>query len=149
MAQIVFGVGLAVMAGLIIATQGPVYARMTLGLGGALQTVLLAFSTAVVVLLAVFALSGTALPRLEAIKALPLWVWLGGVMGICVVLMSILAIPRIGVAGYLAAAVAGQLVASLLFDQFGAFGLVQRAVTPGALLGAALVLGGAALIVFR
>ncbi len=139
----------AVLAGAIIAAQGPIYARMTQGLGHPLNTTLLAFATATAVLLGLHLATRTALPALAQIKALPLWVWVGGVLGICVVLLSIAAVPRLGAAGYIVAVIAGQLVASLLFDASGAFGLTLRALSLQAVLGVGLILIGAVLIVWR
>ncbi len=142
-------VALAVLAGIIIAAQGPIYTRMTQGLSHPLNTTLLAFVTASLVLVALHLATRTTLPSLTQIKALPLWVWVGGVLGICVVLLSIAAVPRLGAAGYIVAVIAGQLTASLVFDQLGAFGLSVREVTWQAVFGVALVSVGAALVVWR
>ncbi|MNP55794.1 hypothetical protein D3C76_1504640 [compost metagenome] len=45
-------------------------------------------------------------------------------------------------------ALAGQVVASLLLDHFGWFGLVERQVTMPRVLGALLLIGGVVLIQF-
>lgn len=140
---------LALLAGAIIAAQGPIYTRMTQGLSHPLNTTLLAFATASVVLVLLHLGTGTALPKPSQVRALPLWVWIGGVLGICVVLLSIASVPRLGAAGYIVAVIAGQLVASLVFDQVGAFGLAARPVTLQALAGVALMAGGAALVIWR
>lgn len=143
------GVLAAVLAGVIIAAQGPIYARISEGLGSPLQTTLLAFTTATLVLVVIMLVSRAAWPRLEAIRALPMWVWVGGVLGICVVVLSILAVPRLGVAGYVAMAILGQLAASLVFDRWGVFGLAERAIGWQGMLGASLIAAGAALMLFR
>ncbi len=70
-------------------------------------------------------------------------------VGICVVLLSIAAVPRLGAAGYIVAVIAGQLAASLIFDQTGAFGLETRAITWQAVAGVALIGAGAALVIWR
>lgn len=142
-------VALAVLAGIIIAAQGPIYARMTQGLGHPLNTTLLAFVTASVALVALHLVTRTAFPSLVQVKALPLWVWVGGVLGICVVLLSIAAVPRLGAAGYIVAVIAGQLTASLIFDQSGAFGLGLRPITWQAVAGVALIGAGATLVIWR
>lgn len=142
-------IGLAILAGVIIAAQGPIYARMTQGLGHPLNTTLLAFATASVVLVGLHLVTRTGFPTLTQIKALPLWVWAGGVLGICVVLLSIAAVPRLGAAGYIVAVIAGQLTASLLLDQGGAFGLALRPITLQAVAGMGLIAAGAALVIWR
>jgi transporter family-2 protein len=142
-------VALAVLAGIIIAAQGPIYSRMTQGLSHPLNTTLLAFATATMVLVTLHLVTRTGLPSAAQVKALPLWVWVGGVLGICVVLLSIAAVPRLGAAGYIVAVIAGQLTASLLFDQFGAFGLSYRPITWQALAGVGLIGAGATLVIWR
>lgn len=146
---LISGMSLSLLAGVIIAAQAPIYARISLVLGSPLQTTLLAFSTAVCVLVVMMLVTRTAWPKFEAIGALPVWVWMGGVLGICVVLLSIAAVPKLGHAGYIAAMICGQLVASLAFDRWGAFGLVERGIGWQGVLGAVLIASGAALMVFR
>ncbi len=143
------GLGLSLLAGVIIAAQAPIYTRISDGLGSPLQTTLLAFSTAVCVLVVLMVVTRTDWPRWEAMRALPVWVWIGGVLGICVVLLSIAAVPRLGIAGYIAAMICGQLAASLAFDRWGFFGLAERGVGWQGALGAALIAAGAAMVVFR
>lgn len=133
---------LSFAAGAMVAAQGPVYARMAKGLGGAFQTALTAFATAAAVLFVVSALFGT-LPRLADLKALPLWVWIGGVLGFVIVAISTVAVPRLGAAGYLVALVAGQMVAGAFYDRIGAFALPVRPITPLNWAGLALIVVGA------
>ena len=45
--------------------------------------------------------------------------------------------------------ICGQLAASLVFDRWGAFGLIERGIAWQGALGAALIAAGAALVVFR
>ncbi|WP_375688879.1 DMT family transporter [Pseudooceanicola sp. LIPI14-2-Ac024] len=139
---------LSVLAGALVAAQGPIYARMAHSLGGPLQAVLTAFTSAACVL-ALLALAGGFAPRVDALRAMPVWVWLGGMLGIAVVAISTLAVPRLGAAGYLVALVAGQMVAAALYDRAGAFGLPQRVPSALNLLGLALVVIGALLVTWR
>jgi transporter family-2 protein len=55
--------------------------------------------------------------------------------------------PRIGAAALLALTVLGQLLASLLVDQFGWLGFPLQPISLTKLAGAALLLGGVGLIV--
>jgi len=139
---------LAVLAGALVAAQGPIYARMAQALGGPVQAALTAFVSAACVLVVLASLGGV-LPRAAELRALPLWVWAGGVLGIMVVAISTLAVPRLGAAGYLVALVAGQMLAGALYDRAGAFGLPQRAPSALNLAGLALVVAGALLATWR
>ncbi|WP_160380696.1 DMT family transporter [Pseudooceanicola pacificus] len=139
---------LSFLAGLMIAAQGPIYARTAAGLGGALPATLLAFSIATAALALLVAWRGPV-PRAQALAELPAWVWPGGLIGVCVILVSIQAVPRLGAAGYLVLLVAGQMAGGMLWDRLGAFGLAARPVNWINLLGVALVLAGAVLAVWR
>jgi bacterial/archaeal transporter family-2 protein len=74
------------------------------------------------------------------------WAWSGGVFGASYIAVSILLVPRLGATTFVALLVAGQMMASLAFDNFGWFGLVQRPADPLRIVGAVLLVGGVLLI---
>ena len=148
MPLVVAAFSLAIVAGALVAAQGPIYARMATHLGGPFQTVLTAFAFAACLMLAVAAATG-ALPRAADLRAMPAWVWQGGVLGCVIVAISTLTIPRLGATGYLVALVAGQMVAGAMYDRMGAFGLPVRHLGPVNWLGLGLVVLGAALAIWR
>ena len=59
---------------------------------------------------------------------------------------SIILLPKLGAATLVVSIVTGQMIASLLFDQFGAFGLPQRHIDLPRLIGMAMLIGGVVLI---
>ncbi|MSQ11764.1 MAG: DMT family transporter [Dehalococcoidia bacterium] len=79
----------------------------------------------------------------------PAYLWIGGVFGAVFLVASVLIIPKIGTASFIAFLVAGQLVGSLLLDQVGAFGLPKFEATPVRIIGAALLLVGARLVALK
>lgn len=79
----------------------------------------------------------------------PAWAWLGGLLGASYVASVTLLGPRLGALALLALVLAGQLGAALLVDQAGALGFPRSPVTPLRLLGAALLVVGALLVVRR
>lgn len=83
----------------------------------------------------------------SGLGAVPWWAWLAGAIGVTGMAMMNRAIPAIGVSAGLGALVAAQFVASLIFEHYGLMGSEVRAVTPARLLGAALLVGGAWLLV--
>ena len=72
----------------------------------------------------------------------PPWIWVGGVCGPVVIIMSILCLPPLGSARNMMLACTGQILTGLIIDQFGLFGSQVVKMTPIRTLGAALVLGG-------
>jgi transporter family-2 protein len=77
---------------------------------------------------------------------MPVWVWAGGLIGTSLLVLTLLAVPRIGVTSFVAAVVCGQLVATLAYDHFGAFGMELRPVGPRDMAGVVFLLAGLAMI---
>jgi bacterial/archaeal transporter family-2 protein len=60
--------------------------------------------------------------------------------------LSIITIPKLGGAAYLALLVTGQMIAALAVDHFGWLGVEERPVDLPRMLGVALLIGGVVLI---
>jgi transporter family-2 protein len=73
----------------------------------------------------------------------------GGLMGAVLVSVSLVTVRTLGAGGVVAATVSGQLVVSAILDRFGFLGLERVGLTPGRLLGFALLLAGTALVTAR
>ncbi len=133
---------LASAGGALIAAQGPIYTRMASGLGGPIQAAMLAFAIGTLSLFLISVLTRTPLPQISEMMQVPIWVWAGGLIGVYMVLVSIIAVPKLGVASFMVAVVVGQLAASHLYDHFGVFGLEPRQVSPLNVLGLILMMVG-------
>ncbi len=72
--------------------------------------------------------------------------WTSGVFGAIFIATVILMVPRLGAATVLALIVVGQMLAALLFDHFGMFGLAVHSMSPVRLAGVACLLFGVVLI---
>ncbi|MEY8840491.1 DMT family transporter [Cribrihabitans sp. XS_ASV171] len=137
-----------ILGGALIAAQGPIYARMA-GLLGPVQTAMLAFALGAGALALLLGASGGPLPRREALASVPVWAWAGGLIGVYVVLVSMAAVPRMGVARYMVFVILGQLAAGAAYDRWGAFGMVPRELSAANLAGLVLVALGAGLVMWR
>ena len=126
-------------AGAMIAAQGIVNGRMSAVMGGPVQAALVSFSVGFLVLLTLNLALGHRPPPVAEISAAPWWAWAGGLMGAVVVTLAAAAVPRIGVATYASAFIAGQLTAAVIYDHFGALGQEVREATPSRLIGVALL----------
>ena len=134
------------LAGAMIASQGIINGRMSSVMGGPLQAALISFSVGWLALLMVNLALGHRPPPAAEIAAAPWWAWLGGLMGAVVVTLAAAAVPRIGVATYVSAFIAGQLTAAVLYDHYGVLGQQVREATPVRLLGVACLALGVYLI---
>ncbi|MEM9738736.1 MAG: DMT family transporter [Pseudomonadota bacterium] len=137
---------MAVLAGTMIAAQGVVNGRMALHMGGPLQAAFVSFSVGWMALVALNLVLGNSLNIVGAAQTAPWWAWLGGLMGAVVVTLAAFAVPKIGVATYVSAFIAGQLTAALFYDHFGLLGQTVREVTPLRLLGVLFMGAGVYLI---
>ncbi len=87
-------------------------------------------------------------PSAAALRETPWWNWIGGPLGALIVLAGATLTPRLGAALFIALVVGGQLLCSLLLDHFALMGLSEQPITPGRVLGAALVVVGVLCIKF-
>jgi len=141
-------VALAVLAGFAGSVQVAVMGRF----GGRIGVVeALTFATGVQLLLSltILLVARTGLGGLGGAFRTPVWMWLGGVMGLTVVFAITFAQPRIGATATIGILIAGQLVMGALIDRFGLFGVEQIAISPARLAGIALLGVGAALSLVR
>ncbi|MOA30843.1 hypothetical protein D3C78_1519600 [compost metagenome] len=74
--------------------------------------------------------------------------WAGGAFGVIFISLALVLLPKLGAAGFMALALAGQVVGSLLLDHFGWFGLVERQINLPKLVGVMLLMAGVVLIQF-
>jgi transporter family-2 protein len=132
---------IAFAAGALLPLQALINARLGKQTAGALFASTCSFLVGTLALLAVLLVSRTPIPAVGTLQRLPAWIWLGGVLGAFFVFIATLAIPRIGAATMVALVVAGQMIGALLLDHYGVLQAPQL-VTPGRVLGAAMVLAG-------
>lgn len=86
------------------------------------------------------------LPSAADLRAVPVTAWIGGLIATAYIVAIVFLVPRLGVGTTAVLIIAGQLVAALALDHFGAFGAVQSSMTPTRLIGAGLVLAGAGIV---
>lgn len=81
-------------------------------------------------------------PGAATLRETPWWNWIGGPLGALIVLAGAALTRELGAALFIALVVGGQLLCSLVLDHYALMGLNEQPVTPGRLLGAALVVAG-------
>jgi transporter family-2 protein len=78
------------------------------------------------------------------------WIWVpGGILGIAVLAVLTFAPPRIGAFGTFAVLITGQLLASLVIDSVGLFGMDRVPLSVTRLAGLLLLLAGGILVLRR
>jgi transporter family-2 protein len=145
------GIGLlllAVIAGAVVPFQSAINANLGRGLGHPLWATLASLLVSILVLLPIMLAMRIPLPSVAFISKAPLWMWAGGAFGVCFISLALVLLPKLGASGFMALALAGQVVASLVLDHFGWFGLVQRQVSLPRVLGVVMLMAGVVLIQF-
>ena len=137
---------LACAGGIVLPVQALINARLGVHLGGTIMAALVSFQVGAVALLMLQIAFRCSWSSAAAWSGAPAWAYLGGFLGVLYMLMVIFAVPRLGAGTTSALIIFGQVAASLLLDQFGILSRAAHAASPLRLLGALLLVGGAALV---
>lgn len=76
----------------------------------------------------------------------PWWIWTGGLLGTFFVAGIVILLPKLGVTLAFSLVIAGQMLAAIVFDQFGWMGLAVKEISAGKIAGAILLITGVFLI---
>ena len=134
---------LMLLAGAVSAVQPGVNARLASRIG-LLESAFVSFAGGALCLGAIAGLFGRG--SWKALAGAAPWEVSGGLMGAFYVTCVVLAVPRIGTAAAMAAAIAAQLGAGLFLDSLGAFGFEKLPLATTRVAGVLLLVAGALLV---
>lgn len=137
---------LAVLAGAGLPAQLGVNNQIREMTGSPITAAFISFSTGALALLLYVLILRSPLPTTLQISTTPWWVWTGGVIGVTYIVIGISVAPKIGPAVLFSLVVTGQMLNSLVIDQFGLFGYPVHHISLLRLAGVALLVGGVVLI---
>lgn len=132
--------------GVAVALQPSINGRLAQRIG-IVESSCVSFAVGTLALLLVALLAGEG--SLKQVATARWWELTGGLLGALFVTLTIVAVPRIGTASAMAATITAQLLAGLLLDHFGIFGLRTVPFDGKRALGVALLLAGAGLVFRR
>jgi bacterial/archaeal transporter family-2 protein len=144
--MVIWGYALALAAGVSFVFQQTVNSNLRTELGSAWWAGFVSYLGGTLVMLAVAVMLREPATWSSAVGQGRWLSWTGGVFGAVYIAVSIFLLPRLGAATVIALLVAGQMLGSLAFDQFGLFGLERHAISPLRALGAACLIAGVVLI---
>ncbi len=139
---------MCVVAGLAGSVQVAVMGRFGDRVG-VLEALTFATAIQLVLSLAILVAARAGLGGLGSAFRAPAWMWLGGLMGLVVVLSITFAQPRIGATATIGILIAGQLVMGAAIDRFGLFGVDRIGISVPRAAGIVLLGIGAALSLVR
>jgi len=139
---------LAVLTGAAIAMQPGINNIVALRLGNPFLAALLSFIAGSILLSSVAIALQVQLPTISQLSGLPWWSWFAsGAIGSIAVTASLMVAPRIGASVWISLFIFGQIVLSILLDNFGWFGFPVHPLNFGRAIGAFLLVVGVSLIV--
>lgn len=132
--------------GIAVAIQPSINARLAQKTGF-LEAATISFAVGTLALLLISLLSGQG--SFRRIVEVPWWQLSGGLFGAFFVTMTIVGVPRIGTTAVLSLTLASQLMAGLMMDHYGVFGMRGIPVDGKRIVGVALLLIGVFLVCKR
>ena len=137
---------LALLAGAAIAVQASMNARLGVLLGNSLLGASFAFFSSFLLTLGALVLGARSYPSISVVRAVPVHLWLSGVLSAFGVAMFYYLIPRMGVGAMMSYALTGQIVVAVVASHFGWFELPVRPVDALRIAGVAALISGIVLI---
>jgi len=137
---------LALGAGVSVVTQQLLNSSLRTALGSPAWAGLISYAGGLITMIVAVIALRERVPSWTSVADAPWWAWSGGVFGGAFILLAILLLPSLGAATLFALVIAGQVLAAITLDHFGAFGLTPHPIGTARLLGAALLIAGVVLI---
>jgi len=136
----------ALAGGAVLPIQVALNALLRRYVGEAMQVTFISYLAGTFTSLTICFLAQYSIPTVASLAQTSWWMWIGGCLGTFYVWSTIFATPKIGAALALALAIAGQMVAALFLDHYGAIGLTKYPATPERIAGVVLVVLGVSLV---
>ncbi|MBV4534552.1 DMT family transporter [Pseudomonas sp. BT-42-2] len=132
----------AVLAGAAVPFQAGSNAALGRLLGHPLWAAGVSLLVSLLMLVPALLVMRAPLPQLQSLAQAPWWAWFGGVAGVLYITAALVLTPRLGAAGFIVCVIAGQVLSSLLIDQWGLMGLPERPVNVWRLVGVGMIVLG-------
>ncbi len=136
----------ALAGGAVLPVQVALNTLLRRSVGEPMQVTFISYLAGTLASLAICFLARYPLPTASALTQTSWWMWVGGCLGTLYVWSTIFATPRIGAALALGLTIAGQMIASLFLDHYGALGLTRYAASPIRIAGVVFVILGVSLV---
>jgi len=137
---------LAIVAGAMAPLQAATNNRLAIVVDSPVLSALVSFVIGTLTLLIYIVASGTPLSNLGLMKEAPPVAWIGGVLGAIFVTVTVLLLPKLGVAMTFSLVIAGQMLITLVIDHFGLLGIPVKEISLARILGVLLIVAGTILI---
>ncbi len=138
----------ALAGGAVLPIQVALNSLLKRYVGYPMQVTFISYLAGTLASLAICFLARYPLPNATALTQTSWWMWVGGCLGTFYVWSTIFATPKIGATLAISLAIAGQMIAALFLDHYGAIGLTKYAASPTRIAGVVLVILGVSLVAY-
>lgn len=147
--QLLLLMPLAMGIGIAMTLQTAINTQLREYLYSPLQAALFSFLVGTIVLAILVFFQQVPKPNLHEIVHLPWYMWLGGVLGVYAISLSIYAAPKLGYLTLTGLILFGQIAMSMLIDHFGVLGTEKAPINWQRLLGGVVIFIGVLLTLQR
>ncbi|QWG34284.1 DMT family transporter [Bacillus mycoides] len=137
-----------IMAGMLLAIQIAINGQLGKVLHSSSHAALVSFFVGTITLIIIVGIMDRSYTNIkEPIKqSAPWWIWLGGILGGSYVLINVYLVDQIGNGQTVILTLFGQIIGSLLVEQFGLLNSSENRVTPIQIFGLIVMIAGVFLI---
>jgi transporter family-2 protein len=128
--------------GVLMTLQTAINTQLKEYLYSPIQAAFFSFLIGTIVLACIVLFQSHPKPGLEELTAIPWYLWLGGLLGVYAISMSIYAAPKLGFLALTGLIIFGQIMMSMLVDHFGLLGSEKMPVNWQRLLGGVVIFIG-------
>jgi len=140
---------LAILAGGAIPVQVALNTLLRRYVGEPMQATFVSYLVGTLASLLICFWARYPLPSLTTLTQSSWWMWIGGCLGTFYVWSTIFVTIKVGATLALALSIAGQMIAALFLDHYGAIGLTKYTASPTRIAGVVLVILGVSLVAYR
>jgi transporter family-2 protein len=137
---------LAIIAGTLIPLQAGINAKLKGFLSSPYYATIISVAVSLVAITAFCILTRQPVPSQSMLAAVPAWAWTGGIIGVVYIFMVMVLAHKLGATVLVSCIIGGQLICSLLLDQFGLIGFAHHPLNAGRIAGVILLFAGVVLI---
>ncbi|GHP14448.1 membrane protein [Lentilactobacillus fungorum] len=135
-----------VIVGVFAAMQQAINGHLGALLNSTSQAAFISFFIGTILIIIVALLIDRRLPTIRELKTTQPWNWLGGLLGSSFLFVTVVAVPQIGTGLTIMMGLIGQIIGSILIQQFGWWRSIKQQMVPAQVLGIVLMLVGVGLI---
>ena len=133
---------LAIVIGALLPIQGALLSKLGPLLNHPIQATLVSYLGGAFICILILVIAKSPYPTFQELSAIDWKLYTAGFLGAIFVSGMLYLMPVVGVANMLAAAIVGQLVASILIDHFGLLSGLKVSISPSRIFGVVLLLIG-------